>query len=78
MLSHVVAPASHLMAQDLVLDLAPPTKHVRNRGTIFFFGWGVLWNDVGESEENNSAIRRAGNSCSKVFVEKTFFLVSMG
>ena len=32
----------------------------------------------GGSEENSFAIRRAGNSCSKVFVEKTFFLVSVG
>jgi len=35
MVTHVVVPASHLMAQDLVRDLAPLTKHVRNRGTVF-------------------------------------------
>jgi len=33
---------------------------------------------VEESEENSSAIRHEGNGCSKVFVEKTFFLVSVG
>jgi hypothetical protein len=64
MLSHVLAPASHFMAQDLVLDLAPLTKCVRNRGTVFFLEgeWG---NDVGESEDYNSVIRHAGNGCSR-------------
>lgn len=33
------------MAQDHVLDLAPQTKHVGNRGTVFFWVGGR--NDVG-------------------------------
>lgn len=53
-----------------MLDLAPQTKHVGNRGTVFSLGGG--------SEENNTAIRHEGNSCSKIFVEKTFFLVLVG
>lgn len=54
-----------------MLDLAPQTKHVGNRGTVFFLGGGG-------SEENNTAIRHEGNSCLKIFVEKTFFLVLVG
>jgi len=52
MLSHVVAPASHLMAQDFVLDLAPQTNHFGNRGTVFFYlgggegGRGMMWRKV--------------------------------
>lgn len=49
MLRHVLAPASHFMAEDLMLDLAPLIKHVRNRGTVFFFlgeSGRMMWEEV--------------------------------